>query len=80
MNGQVLLDLPVNLSDGTRVTLLRYEAYQDPHPLVPYDREKEIEQIRAAIARMDAGGLGRDVDDVSDELEREIDAAEAVGR
>ena len=51
MNGQVLLDLPVNLSDGTRVTLLRYEAYEDPHPLVPYDREKEIGQIRAAIAR-----------------------------
>lgn len=79
-NGQVLLDHPVDLPDGTRVTLLRDEAYEYPHPLAPYDREKEIEQIRAAITRKEAGELGRDVDDVFDDLDREIDAAESMGR
>ncbi len=71
-NGQVLLDHPVELPDGTRVTLLRDEVY--PHPLAPYDREKEIALLRESVARMDAGELGQDADEVFDELEKEIDS------
>ena len=63
-NGQVQLDVPADWPDGTRVTLLREEQY----PMAPYDREKEIERIRAAIARKEAGEPGRDVDDVFDDL------------
>lgn len=79
-NGQVQLDVPADWPDGTRVTLQREEVYEYPHPMAPYDREKELERIRAAIARREAGELGRDVDDVFDDLEREIDAAEVMGR
>ena len=46
MNGQVLLDLPVNLSDGTRVMLLRYEAYEDPHWSVTTGRKRLNKSVR----------------------------------
>ncbi len=73
-NGQVQLDHPADMPDGTRVTLLREEVYEYPHPMAPYDREKEFERVRAALARKEAGELGRDVDDVFDDLEKELDS------
>lgn len=70
-NGQVLLDSPVNLPDGTRVTLLRDEVY--PHPLAPYDRDKEVALLRESIARMDSGDIGRSVADVFADIEKSFD-------
>ena len=69
-NGQVQLDVPADWPDGTRVTLLREEVYKYPHPMAPYDREKEIELLRESLAQMDAGDIGRSVADVFADIEK----------
>ena len=79
-NGQVQLDQPADMPDGTRVTLLREEVYEYPHPYAPYDREKEIALIRESIAMMEAGERGRDFEEVFDEIEKELDQPIQAGR
>ena len=78
VDGQVRLDRPADLPDGTRVTLLPpEEAFEYPHPMAPYDRDKELALLRESIAQMDAGGVGRSADEVFDEIERELERAPA---
>ena len=59
VNGQVQLDQPADLPDGTRVTLLSEDEFEEefehPHPLAPYDSEKESTLIRERIAAVQAG-------------------------
>ena len=73
INGQVQLDAPAELPDGTRVSLSPQEDFNYPHPMAPYDRDKEVALLRQSLAAMDAGQQGRSVDDVFDEIERELD-------
>ena len=56
VNGQVQFDHPINLPDGTRVTLSQQEAvFEYPHPMAPYDREKELAMLRESIEDQKAG-------------------------
>ena len=62
LNGRVELDGPAELPDGTRVFLdvdiLDGEVFEYPHPLAPYDREKELALLREAYAEVKAGVPG----------------------
>ncbi len=73
-NGHVLLDSPANLPDGTRVTLQNeFAELEYPHPMAPYDREKEIALLRESIALMDSGDIGRSVAEVFADIEKSFD-------
>ena len=74
VNGQVHLDAPTELPDGTRVALwpqADFEVDFDyPHPMAPYDREKEAALLRESIADMQAG-RGTEARDFLEQLARE---------
>ena len=67
VNGQVHLDAPTELPDGTRVALWPQADFEDdfdyPHPMAPYDREKEAALLRDRIADMHAGVPGLTVEE-----------------
>ena len=73
-NGRVEFDAPVTWPDGSRVTLAldEDEVYEYPHPMAPYDREKEMELLKESIEDMKAGRV-RDAFEVLDELRRELE-------
>jgi len=58
MNGRVELDEPAKLPDGTRVSVAPVEVHDYPHPMAPYDREKELSLLREAYAEIKAGKRG----------------------
>jgi hypothetical protein len=61
LNGRVELDAPADWPDGTRVTVevaAPDEVFEYPHPLAPYDREKEIALLRERYAEVQAGVPG----------------------
>jgi len=84
VNGQVHLDAPTELPDGTRVSLSPQMDFEDdfdyPHPMAPYDREKEAALLRDRIADMQAGIPGLTVDEtfaaLDAELNRTLEVAE----
>ena len=55
VNGHVQLDAPTPLPDGTRVSVKLAELDEYPHPLAPYDREKELALLRERLAAVAAG-------------------------
>jgi len=57
LNGRVEFDEPVRWPDGSKVTLQLDvdEVFEYPHPMAPYDREKEIELLKESIEDMKAG-------------------------
>ena len=56
-NGRVEFDGPITWPNGSKVLLELDgdEAYEYPHPMAPYDREKEIEGLLESIEDMKAG-------------------------
>jgi hypothetical protein len=72
LNGVIVPDGPPP-PDGTRVLFETEEVFEYPHPLAPYDTEKEVALLRESIAQMDAGEQGRSVEDVFAEINRELD-------
>lgn len=60
-NGRVELDAPADWPEGTRVLVdaaAPDEVFEYPHPLAPYDREKEIALLREVYAEVQAGVPG----------------------
>ncbi len=59
VNGQVHLDAPTELPNGTRVDLWPQADVEDdfdyPHPMAAYDREKEAALLRESIEDIQAG-------------------------
>ena len=57
LNGRVEFDEPVAWPDGSKVRLLldTDEVFEYPHPMAPYDREKEIEGLLESIEDIQAG-------------------------
>ena len=55
VNGQVQLDSPSPLPDGTRVTVELIAVYEYPHPMAPYDHEQELALLRESIEDAKAG-------------------------
>ncbi len=74
VNGHVRLDHPSDLPDGTRVLILvDEEECEHPHPMAPYDREKEIALLRESIEDAKAGRT-RPVEEVMAEVAAKFDA------
>ena len=73
-NGRVEFDEPVTWPDGSKVTLQldEDEVFEYPHPMAPYDREKEIEVLKESIEDMKAGRV-RNAFEVLDELKSELE-------
>jgi hypothetical protein len=61
-NGVIVPDGPPP-PDGTRVHFQVEERFEYPHPMAPYDREKEIALLRESIAKAEEG-LSQPIRDV----------------
>ena len=84
VNGVIVPDKGEAFPEGARVRieLATEEDFQDipvptgefeyPHPLAPYDREKEIELLRQSIAEMEAGEPGIPLDEAMDRIAAEL--------
>jgi len=85
VNGVIVLDGNPPLTEGMRVQVvlpadadpddispLPGEGLEYPHPMAPYDREKEVALLRGSIAAMDAGEKGKSVAEVFNEIDREL--------
>jgi len=74
INGQIRLDEPTDLPDGTRVRVepTTAETFEYPHPMAPYDREKEVALLRERIAEMKAGVPGIPLEEAMARLATEL--------
>ena len=54
-NGVIVPDTSARLPDGARVRFEVEEVVEYPHPLAPYNREKEVALLRDRIAEQEAG-------------------------
>lgn len=70
-NGTVILDEGSDFPEGARVEVALTEAFEYPHPLAPYDRDKEVALLRERLAEMDAGVPGYTVEEVFAKLRSE---------
>ena len=79
VNGSIQLDGNPSLPEGVRVWV-DFEAaqFEYPHPLAPYDREKEVAILRERIATMDAGGPGMTVDEVEVRIVADLNLPHAI--
>ncbi|MDB5307225.1 MAG: hypothetical protein JWO38_1427 [Gemmataceae bacterium] len=60
MNGVIVPDGSATLPEGARVRFEVEEVFEYPHPLAPYDREKEVALLRERIAEQETGLPGDD--------------------
>ncbi len=71
-NGRVELDEPLDWREGTRVTVevstVDDEVLEYPHPMAPYDREKELALLRAAYADVKAGVPGMPLEEAMNRI------------
>lgn len=82
VNGAIVLDGTPALPEGARVRVELADGLDDidiptaglayPHPLAPYNREKEIALLRERIAEMKAGVPGIPVDEAMAQIAREL--------
>jgi hypothetical protein len=71
LNGVIVPEGPP-LPEGTRVLFEKEEIFEYPHPLAPYDEEKELALLRESLAEMDAGERGRPAAEVFADLYRRL--------
>lgn len=60
-DGVVIFDGNVKVPEGARVRVdfeVEDELFEYPHPLAPYDREKEVALLRERIANRESGVPG----------------------
>lgn len=55
VNGIIVLNGNPRLPEGARVRVELEEGFEYPHPLAPYDSEKELALLRERIQATDAG-------------------------
>jgi hypothetical protein len=58
INGVIVPDHATPLPEGARVRFELEEVFEYPHPMAPYDREKELGVLRESIEDMKAGRSG----------------------
>ena len=58
VNGMIVLNGTPQLPEGARVWVELEEALEYPHPMAPYDREKELALLRDRIAGSNCGVSG----------------------
>ena len=84
LNGQVQLDRPTDLPDGTRIVSLvggeledmedfgDFSGLEYPHPMAPYDPVKEAALIRERVAAVRAGGKTIPLDEAIEGIDEAI--------
>lgn len=71
-NGVIVPDDGAALPEGSRVRIELEEVYEYPHPLAPYDREKELALLRQAIAEVQSGVPGIPLDEAFAQIRAEL--------
>ena len=61
-NGQVVLDKPLDLPDGTVVTVMDYDPDDDPRPAAPMEPHDPVKAKRALFASIGRPELADDPD------------------
>ena len=72
VNGLIVPDSDAALPEGSRVRIELEEQFEYPHPLAPYDREKELALLRERIAEMKAGVPGIPVAEAFNRIRAEL--------
>ena len=73
-NGGVVLDKPVHWPEGSRVTIelaAADEVFEYPHPLAPYDRDREIALLRERYEEVKAGVPGMTLEEAKGKIAAE---------
>jgi hypothetical protein len=73
VNGVVVFDGAAKVPEGARVRVAfpESEPVEYPHPMAPYDREKEIALLQASHDEMLAGVPGQTLAEFEAELRRD---------
>ena len=74
VNGVVVLEAGARVPEGTRVHVdiaFDCEQFEYPHPMAPYDREKEIALLQASHDEMKAGARGQTLAEFHAEMRRD---------
>jgi hypothetical protein len=72
VNGVIVLDGTPPLPEGARVRVELAEKVEYPHPMAPYDREKELAVLRDRNAEMQAGAPGIPLKEGMDRIAAEL--------
>ena len=75
VNGVVVLEAGARVPEGTRVHVdiaFDFEQFEYPHPMAPYDREKEIALLQASHDEVKAGKRGMPLAEFEAEFAREF--------
>ena len=72
VNGVIVPDGGTDLPEGTRVRIELEEQFEYPHPLAPYDREKELALLRECIAEIQSGVPGIPLDEAFKQIRAEL--------
>ena len=74
VNGVIVPDDAAALPEGSRVRIELEEQFEYPHPLAPYDREKELALLRQGIADIRAGVPGIPLEEAFAQIRAELRA------
>ena len=75
VNGLIVLDGPDKFPEGMRVRVepaISDETFEYPHPLAPYEREKELALLRDRVAAFRRGERGVPVDEAFARIAAEL--------
>lgn len=72
VNGVVVPDGGAALPEGARVRIELEERFEYPHPLAPYDREKELALLRERVAEVRSGAPGVPLNEAFEQLRTEL--------
>lgn len=72
VNGVVVPDAGATLPEGARVRIELDAAITYPHPLAPYDREKELALLRECVAEVGTGAPGVPLNEAFDRIAAEL--------
>jgi hypothetical protein len=77
VNGVIVPDGGATLPEGMRVLIELNPKFEYPHPMAPYDREKELAMLRESIAQMQAGVPGTPLKEAMDRIATELNLPRA---
>jgi hypothetical protein len=72
VNGVIVPDGGATLPEGTRVRIELEGQAAYPHPLAPYDREKELALLRERAAEAQSGEPGIPLDEAFEQIRAEL--------
>ena len=81
VNGVVVLEAGARVPEGTRVHVdiaFDFEQFEYPHPMAPYDREKEIALLQASHDEVKAGKRGMPLAEFEAEFARDYLAQDTL--